>query len=74
MIASKNDHTEGLELIDEMERFDCVRNGGCTLKREGDTYRMSYDRNVAKKAELYVGATPPERLAAHWRGFIRAMK
>lgn len=66
-----NQHEQaGRELIAALETYGFASEGGCTLKHQGDRYLISYDRNITRKAELHAPSTSPERLGAHWLGFL----
>ncbi len=45
-----------------------IKSMRCTLTLEGDEYIM---RGPSGKHSLCVHHTSPERLKAHWKGFIR---
>jgi hypothetical protein len=45
-----------------------IKKNGCVLTIEGDKYVM---RGRTGKHSLWIDGTSPERLKAHWDGFIR---
>lgn len=45
-----------------------IKKLGCVLTIEGDEYVM---RGRTGKHSLWIASTSPERLKAHWDGFIR---
>lgn len=62
------------ELLEELERFGEVRQGGCVLKRRADQFVMYRERNVFDRHQLAACATDSIRLEAHWRGFVESRR
>ena len=64
---------ENTTLIQEIEKFGEVREGGCILRIEGGCYKMEVARNLMKpKHTLAINTTDEARLEAHWAGFVEA--
>lgn len=59
------------ELIQELEKFGDVREGGAILYRDESGYHMREARNLfgRHRHDLPID-TSAERLEAHWMGFV----
>lgn len=66
-----------MNLIQQLQNFNIVETSHCDLIQNGTHYELrSYstpakrEQDVTGTHKLYVRATTPERLQAHWDGFV----
>lgn len=60
-------------ILEELERVGEIRSGGCLLRVDGDSFVMEESRRVFNRHRLAKSRTSPERLEAHWSGFVETV-